>query len=42
LGGLILSQIYTEDNLFWIWQLIVLLGIGIAVQIDSAKSSAEQ
>ena len=25
-----------------IWQTILLLGIGIAVQIDSAKSSAEQ
>ena len=41
LGGLILLIDWVA-LLFWIWQPIVLLGIGIAVQIDSAKSSAEQ
>ena len=42
LGGLILSQVFGAFLMFLIWQPILLLGIGIAVQIDSAKSSAEQ
>ena len=42
LGGLILSHDFSDGYWFLIWQPIVLLGIGIAVQIDSAKSSAEQ
>ena len=41
LGGFILL-IDWEALLFWVWQPILLLGIGIAVQIDSAKSPAEQ
>ena len=40
LGGLILL-IDWEALLFWVWQPILLLGIGIAVQIDSAKSPVE-
>ena len=46
LGGLVsifLAELTpTFVNLFLVWQGILLLGIGIAVQIDSAKSSAEQ
>ena len=41
LGGLILLIDWVA-LVFWVWQPILLLGIGIAVQIDSAKSSAEQ
>ena len=40
LGGLVF--IFIDEVLFILWQPILLLGIGIAVQIDSAKSSAEQ
>ena len=39
-GGLVF--IFIDESLFILWQSILLLGIGIAVQIDSAKSSAEQ
>ena len=41
LGGLA-GQIVWEFTSFIVWQAILLLGIGIAVQIDSAKSSTEQ
>ena len=44
LGGFLSSYANLSDEgfLFPIWQATLLLGIGIAVQIDSAKSSAEQ
>ena len=40
LGGLVFM--FIGELIFILWQPILLLGIGIAVQIDSAKSSAEQ
>ena len=46
LGGLMLRFLAIDDNenfpLFAIWQGIVFLGIGIAIQIDSRKSSVEK
>ena len=44
LGALVLEQsvLFGFDNLFITWQGILLLGIGIAIQIDSPKSSIEK
>ena len=46
LGGLVLRFLAIDDNenfpLFAVWQGIVFLGIGIAIQIDSRKSSVEK
>ena len=45
LGALLLgplAELFGFDNLFITWQGILLLGIGIAIQIDSPKSSIEK
>ena len=39
---LVLPELFGFDNLFITWQGILLLGIGIAIQIDSPKSSIEK